>query len=109
MKKPAPAGGDSQAFKRLERLMTTGNLWLYIVSICSRKGAHAYALPELVEKRFGFKPSRLMCYIVLYRLKAEGMIDSQSQGRRVYYRASKYGMAQLARARTRIKLAASSL
>ncbi len=108
MKKLRPAG-DSQALKRLDRLMGSGNLWLYIISICSRRGAHAYALPGMVEKRFGFTPSRLMCYLVLYRLKAEGMIGSASVGRRVYYRSSKYGMAQLAKAKARLRQAAAKL
>ena len=101
--------GNSQALMRLGRLVTSGNLWLYIVSICSAKGVHAYALPELVEKKFGFRPSRLMCYLVLYRLKAEGMINSASEGRRVYYRATKYGIAQLAKARARLRATASRL
>ncbi len=94
---------ESRALKRVKNLITSGNLWLYIVSLCSKKGAHAYTLPELVEKKFDFKPSRLMCYLVLYRLKSEGMIDSYSEGRRVYYRATAHGLSQLAAAKQEIK------
>ena len=109
MAKTTAGSKDSIALNRLGRLMTSGNLWLYIVSICAKKGAHAYALPEMIEKRFGFKPSRLMCYLVLYRLKSEGMIESRAEGRRVYYLASAFGKLQLARARAYLKRSAKAI
>ena len=89
--------------RRLDRQLLAGNLWLYIVSLCSKGKVHAYALPSLIEARFGFKPSRIMCYIVVYRLKAEGLIAAAQAGRRVMYKSTPLGKNQLAQAKYKIK------
>jgi len=97
------------ALVRLDRQLLFGNLWIYIVSICAKKPMHAYALPSEIEKKFGFKPSRIMCYIVAYRLKGEGLLTIKEQGRRVCYVASELGKSQLAQARHKLQTIGAKL
>ena len=71
--------------RRLEKTLSVGNMWIYILSLAKKNGVYAYSLSEGIEKKFGFSPSRLMCYLVLYRLEAEGLIRSKFVQRRKYY------------------------
>lgn len=77
--------------RRLSRLLSIGNLWLYVISLCEKERVYAYRLPQVIKKRFGFSPSRLLCYLVLYRLEGEGFIKSDVRGKRRYYSATKKG------------------
>ncbi len=77
-----------QSFRPLERLadaLTYSNLWLSILSLASKKKVYAYSLPEEIDARFGFSPSRLMIYLVLYKLEGEGLLRSSEEGQRRYY------------------------
>ena len=81
---------------RLDKLLTSGNLWLYILSLIKKRGSlYAYALDKEIEKEFGFKPGRVMIYLVLYKLQAEGIIQSAFKERRKYYKLTKKGRAVL--------------
>ncbi|MFH0736969.1 MAG: helix-turn-helix transcriptional regulator [Candidatus Micrarchaeota archaeon] len=96
--------------KRLRHLLTSGNLWLYILSLIKRDGElYAYALDEQIEKEFMFRPNKVMIYIVLYRLEAEGLIASRFQERRKYYKITKKGEEALGSARGYFKMLASRL
>ncbi|MBM3229527.1 PadR family transcriptional regulator [Candidatus Parvarchaeota archaeon] len=99
----------SRALSRVETLLRSGNLWLYIVSLASKGNIHAYTLPDQIERRFGFRPGRIMCYIVAYRLKAEGLLEVAGAGRRVYYKATVFGKRQLRAAKGIISKTASAL
>jgi len=78
--------------RRLEKHLTGGNLWLYILSLLKKGKRHAYALDDEISKKFSFKPNKIMIYMVLYKLEAEGMIDSEFEGRRKYYNITKKGI-----------------
>ncbi len=87
---------DTKPMKRLEKLLTSGNLWLYILSLIKKKGSlYAYALDREIEREYSFRPGRVMIYLVLYKLEAEGIIDSAYKERRKYYRLTKKGNAVL--------------
>ncbi len=100
----------TKPIKRLENLLTFGNLWLYILSLIKRKGrAYAYMLDSGIEKEFAFKPSKVMVYIVLYKLENEGLIKSEFEERRKYYSMTKKGDGTLKAARQYFKVLASKL
>ncbi len=90
----------TRPMRRLRRHLTVENLWLYILSLIrKKKEVYAYALPEEIEKRYSFKPSRVMMYIVLHMLEDEGLITSKMKERRKYYRLTKKGNEALKESR----------
>ncbi len=96
--------------RRLRRLLTSENLWLYVLSLLKRrKSLYAYELDEAIEKRFGFRPNKIMIYIVLYRLEAEGLIRSEFQERRKYYALTEKGDDALGQARGYFKTLSAKL
>lgn len=84
MEKPKPVA-------RLSDSLSHGNLWLSILSLARKSPVYAYALPELMRKRYGFTPSRIMIYLVLYKLEAEGMLSSFESKKRKYYKLAASG------------------
>ena len=100
----------AKPIKRLKHLLTLGNLWLYILSIIkAQKKIHAYALDEHIEKEFFFKPSKVMVYIVLYKLESEGLIKSEYEERRRYYAITAKGEQTLALAKQYFELLSKKL
>lgn len=100
----------TKPMQRLRNALTFGNLWLYILSLAkNRKKIYAYNLPERLEKQFSFKPSRVMIYIVLYKLEAEGIISSEFEERRKYYHLTEKGKKTLGHAKEYLSLLAERL
>jgi DNA-binding PadR family transcriptional regulator len=96
--------------KRLRRLLTSGNLWLYLLSLINSEGKlYAYNLDEQIEKKFLFKPDKIMIYVVLYRLESEGLISSKFNERRKYYTLEAKGKESLSAAREHFKMLAKRL
>ena len=96
--------------KRLNRLLTSENLWLYLLSLIKRGGTlYAYGLDRQIESEFLFKPSKVMIYIVLYRLENEGLIRSEFQQRRKYYSLTEKGEEALGQAREHFRMLAQKL
>jgi len=92
--------GESRALRRTKRKLTVENLWLYVVAVLLEGPRYGYELVEEIGRRFGFKPSRITCYVVLYRLEGEGLIRSSgvrrspTGGARVYYEVTEKGKEQ---------------
>ena len=100
----------TKPFKRLKRHLTSENLWLPIMSILRKDGeAYAYTLPDEMERRFGFRCSRVMVYIVLHMLEFEKLIVAEEKGRRKYYKLTKGGEETLDAAKEYLKMLSSSL
>jgi DNA-binding PadR family transcriptional regulator len=96
--------------RRLRNLLTSGNLWLYLLSIMQKDGElYAYGLDERIERDFKFRPNRIMVYVVLYRLEAEGLISSKFKERRKYYRLTKDGEQALDTAREHLRALSARL
>jgi DNA-binding PadR family transcriptional regulator len=93
----------------LRQSLTAGNLWLSVLSLSARGKIYAYNLPDVIEKRFGFKPSLLLVYLVLYRLEGEGLLSSAEDGRRRYYSITSSGKAALKAGKALLKERASEL
>lgn len=101
---------DAKPIRRLKNLLTAGNLWLYILSLVRHeKKVYAYALPDLMEKEFFFRPSRVMIYVVLYKLENEGHIRSEFEERRKYYHLTEKGRVTLDAAKEYFTLLAKRL
>jgi DNA-binding PadR family transcriptional regulator len=86
----------SKPVSRLSHSLTHGNIWLAALSLMKRKKVYAYALPEGIKKEFGYSPSKLMTYFVLYKLEDEKLISSKFEGRRKYYELTSAGKKALA-------------
>jgi len=92
--------GTSKPMARLENSLTHGNIWLSVLSIIRRKRrAYAYVLDQEIEREFGFRPNRVMVYVVLYKLEGEGLIRSSFEGRRKYYTLTASGRDALGKGR----------
>ncbi|MFH1095722.1 MAG: PadR family transcriptional regulator [Candidatus Micrarchaeota archaeon] len=81
----------SKPLARLVDSLTYSNLWLSILSLAAKNRVYAYSLPEKIDQEFGFTPSRLMIYLVLYKLEGEGLLRSSEEGQRRYYSISASG------------------
>ncbi|MEM4335677.1 MAG: PadR family transcriptional regulator [Candidatus Anstonellales archaeon] len=88
--------------ERLKRHLTSENLWLYILSLASKKPVYAYAMRKEI-KRFGFEPSLVMLYLVLPRLELAGYIRSEMRGRRKYYIITKKGKEELEKGKSEMR------
>lgn len=101
---------SSSPSRRLKRHLTVGNIWLYILSLIKKqKRLYAYTLNEEIENKFQFKPSKVMIYLVLYRLEAEKMIGSKFEERRKYYTLTEKGEETLRLAKEYLKLLSERL
>jgi DNA-binding PadR family transcriptional regulator len=100
----------TKPIKRLKNLLTSGNLWLYILSLIKRDGKlYAYNLDSEIEKEFFFKPSKVMTYVVLYKLEDEKLIKSVFVKRRKYYSLTKKGEETLKSAKEYFKVLGNKL
>ena len=87
--------------RRLVRKLTKENLWLYILALLRESPLYGYEIKELIERKFGFSPGMVTCYIVLYKLESEGLIESMPKKEsaigppRKYYRITKDGIRAL--------------
>ncbi len=100
---------ETAPIKRLQKLLTSGSLWLYILSTVESNKVYAYELDSKIEKEFNFKPNKIMNYVVLYKLENEGLITSKFEERRKYYAITTKGKETLSHARSYFKMLASKL
>jgi DNA-binding PadR family transcriptional regulator len=88
--------GTNKPVSRLNYSLTHGNIWLAALSLMHRRKVYAYALPDEISRAFGYSPSKLMTYFVLYKLEDEKLISSKFEGRRKYYELTAEGKRALA-------------
>ncbi|MEB3851385.1 MAG: PadR family transcriptional regulator [Desulfurococcales archaeon] len=71
----APAG---KPLARLQRKLTVEILWIYVLAVLASRGpTYAYNVRRLISEIFGFKPSTVTLYTVIYRLEREGLIAKE--------------------------------
>jgi len=71
----------SKALERLKRKLTIEVLWLYIIAVLLGHGpTYPYDAGKLIERRFGFRPSKVTLYTVFYKLEREGLLEKRSDG-----------------------------
>ena len=86
---------ESKALRRLTESLTTGNLWLPILSLLKKRDCYAYEIPKLIRKQFGFDMNLIMGYLVLYKMEADGLISSYHKERKKYYKTTPFGRKEL--------------
>jgi DNA-binding PadR family transcriptional regulator len=82
-------------FERLQKLNTTENLWIYILSLLKERELYGWEIKSLIEKKFNFRPGLITPYRVLYRLKAAGFVKSELKERRRIYKITEKGKKEL--------------
>lgn len=92
---------DSIAYRHLVKKLTVETLWIYVLSLLSEGPLYGYEFPSRIEERFGFRPNKITCYVVLYRLNQEGLIreektmQSHEGPMRKYYQITEKGFKEL--------------
>lgn len=81
---------------RLKRKTSVENLWLYVLAELCRGDVYPYELVKAIERDFGFRPGKVLPYVVLSKLEDEGFVESYQVERRKYYRATERGRKLLA-------------
>jgi len=85
--------------ERLKEKLTRENLWLYILSILTKKDAYGYDLRREIDSIFWFKPGNVSSYAVLYKLEKSGFVRTypkEVNGRvRKYYQITEKGRSEL--------------
>jgi len=93
----------SKPINRLYNSITISNLWLSILSLASHEAVYAYNLASTIEQKFGFKPSRLLVYLVLYKLEGANYLTSKEENKRKYYSITPEGIKLLDEAKKLLK------
>lgn len=95
-------GVGSKALSRFIRKITIENLWIYVLTLLKEGPHYGYEIRDKIFKRFRFKPGKITCYVVLYKLEREGLISSRetssekSKGApRRYYSITEKGLKEL--------------
>lgn len=86
-------------FERVRKLNTTGNLWVYILSLLKEKELYGWEAQSLINKEFNFKPGLITSYRVLYRLEKQGFVKSEMRERRRVYEITEKGRKELKKAK----------
>ncbi len=82
----------AKPLKRLQRKMTIENLWLYVMKVLLDEAPlRGYDIKKKIEKRFGFKPTTITVYTVVYRMYREGLIEKISVKGDTLYRPTEEG------------------
>ena len=103
------------AYKRLRKKMTKENLWLYILKLLMDQSMYAYALNKKIKKTFHFTTATVTVYVVLYKMRREGLIQlieaKQSTNKRVrkYYEITEKGREDFIKGITLLKTTLHSL
>lgn len=63
------------AYTRLLNKITKGNLWLYILKILMIRSMYAYEINKKIKEKFGFSTATVTVYVVLYKMRKEGLIQ----------------------------------
>ena len=65
--------------ERLKRKTTIETLWIYVLAVLARNGpTYAYRVRKLIHETFGFKPSTVTLYTVIYRMEREGLLERRN-------------------------------
>ncbi len=98
--------GETKAFKRLRKMLTKENLWLYILRLLQERPRYGYEIKSEIRKRFGFSPAIVTGYVILYKMKRDGLVEvSQKKnetGRsdRKYYCITQRGLESMKMAKS---------
>lgn len=78
----------SKALERLKRKLTIETLWIYIVNVLLEEPTYPYDVRRRIQRKFGFTPSTITTYSVIYRMEREGLLSKSEGG---VYRVTEEG------------------
>jgi len=97
----ASRSSNSPAYSRLVTKVTKENLWLYILKMLMDRPMYAYEISKNLKAHFGFSTAVVTVYVVLYKMRREGLIRVGEEravlGRpdRKYYEVTEKGCRDL--------------
>ena len=63
------------AFQRLRIKLTSETLWIYILRLLQDKPMYGYEIRNHIKERFNFEPATITAYVVLYKMRREGLVE----------------------------------
>ncbi len=105
----------TKAIRRLISRTTKENLWLYVLTLLEERDYFAYELRGAVQERFGVDMASVTAYVLLYKLRRDGLVqlsEERREGRRPtrkYYRITEKGRDTLVQARNYLQLLSQTL
>ncbi|MHA2314937.1 MAG: PadR family transcriptional regulator [Candidatus Hermodarchaeia archaeon] len=105
----------TKAMKRLISRTTRDNLWLYVLSLLKERDYFAYELRGAVRERFGVEMASVTAYVLLYKLRRDGLVQLSEERRegkrptRKYYKITELGLQTLVEARDYLLLLSKTL
>jgi len=92
-----------RAYARFKKCIGKGNLWLYVVSVLSRKGPlHGYAIIQEL-RGLGFEISTVYGYVLLKRMVADGVLVEVEDGGKKLYRPTEKAIENFKKALEELK------
>ncbi len=67
------------AVERLKEKLTKENLWIYVLRLLQERSMYGYEIRKAIKERFNFTPAAVTSYVVLYKLKKEGLVTEEWQ------------------------------
>ena len=105
----------TKAMKRLISRTTRDNLWLYVLALLKERDYFAYELRGAVRERFGVEMASVTAYVLLYKLRRDGLVQLSEERRegkrptRKYYKITELGLQTLVEARDYLLLLSKTL
>jgi DNA-binding PadR family transcriptional regulator len=93
------------ALNRLQTKLTRETLWIYILRLLQDEPMYGYEIRKHIKNRFSFDPATITAYVVLYKMRREGLVDvkvaKSPNGRpdRKYYHITAKGNQQMRQAK----------
>ncbi|WP_309493484.1 PadR family transcriptional regulator [Candidatus Hecatella orcuttiae] len=94
-------GGLKLSVKRLNDKLTKENLWIYILAELVKRPMYAYEVAKAVKQKYMIPAATVTTYVVLYKMKREGLIEKKeksfplSRPARKYYGITEKGLRAL--------------
>ncbi len=82
---------DSPEIKRLKEKTGIEILWIYILALLKKESCHPYLLRKKISEEFNFLPGNVTVYVVMYKLKSRGYVNSKKNKNKVIYSITKKG------------------
>ncbi len=105
----------TKAMKRLISRTTRDNLWLYVLTLLKERDYFAYELRGAIQERFGVEMASVTAYVLLYKLRRDGLVQLSEERRegkrptRKYYKITDLGLQTLIEAKKYLRLLSKTL
>lgn len=105
----------TKAMKRLISRTTRDNLWLYVLTLLKERDYFAYELRGAIQERFGVEMASVTAYVLLYKLRRDGLVQLSEERRegkrptRKYYKITDLGLQTLIEAKKYLRLLTKTL